>query len=123
MEAELLALLTKASQRGSGGGGETTRNLLRGLQPVLEEEQINVQVTSALVENALKEERPLMATLRDRFGKQALTLSVTVKRNEGQSAVKIPKIAGNKEKLMNMYERNPAVKILAERFNLRFDGD
>jgi DNA polymerase-3 subunit gamma/tau len=102
---------------------ETTRNLLRGLQPVLEEEQINVQVTSALVENALKEERPLMATLRDRFGKQALTLNVTVKRNEGQSAVKIPKIAGNKEKLMNMYERNPAVKILAERFNLRFDGD
>ncbi len=102
---------------------ETTRNLLHGLHPLLQGEQVLVQVTSALIENALKEERPLMTALRDRFGKQDLTLNITIKRSEGHSAVKIPKILGNKEKLMNMYERNPAVKILAERFNLRFDGE
>lgn len=102
---------------------ETTRNLLHGLQPTLENEYVHIQVASALVENTLKEERQLMSVLRERFNAKHLNLKITVKRNESQTAPKLPKVISNKEKLMHMYERNPAVKVLTERFNLRFDGE
>ncbi len=102
---------------------ETTRNLLHGLQPFLDEDNVHIQVTSALIENTLKEERQIMTILRERFNAQHLNLKITVKRNESSAAAKMPKVIGNKEKLLNMYEKNPAVKILTERFNLRFDGE
>lgn len=102
---------------------ETTRNLLYGLQPTLEGDHVHFQVTSALIENTLKEERQLMSTLREHFNAQHLSLKISIHRNEAHTAAKLPKIIGNKEKLLNMYEKNPAVKILTERFNLRFDGE
>lgn len=102
---------------------ETTRNLLHGLQPSFDEDNVHIQVTSALVENTLKEERQLMTVLRERFNAQHLNLKITVKRNETNTAAKMPKVISNKEKLLNMYEKNPAIKILTERFNLRFDGE
>jgi len=102
---------------------ETTRNLLHGLQPTLEDDYVHIQVASALVENTLKEERQLMSVLRERFNAQHLNLKISVKRNESQTTPKLPKVISNKEKLMHMYERNPAVKVLTERFNLRFDGE
>ncbi|MBV6426305.1 MAG: Holliday junction ATP-dependent DNA helicase RuvB [Haliscomenobacter sp.] len=102
---------------------ETVRNLLLNTEVRLEGETLTAQVTSALIENTLREERGLLEYLREKFGNSRLALAIQVVKPVGAPAQPAGKPLTNKEKLLKLYEKNPLVKEMAERFSLRFDGD
>ena len=102
---------------------ETVRNLLLNTEVRLDGETLTAQVTSALIENTLREERGLLEYLREKFGNSRLALSIQVVKPVGAPAQPAGKPLTNKEKLLKLYEKNPLVKEMAERFSLRFDGD
>ncbi len=102
---------------------ETVRNLLLNTEVRLEEETLAARVTSALIENTLREERGLLEYLREKFGNPRLALTIQVVKLAGGPAQPVVKPLSNKEKLLKLYEKNPLVKEMAERFSLRFDGD
>ncbi|MBK7475123.1 MAG: DNA polymerase III subunit gamma/tau [Haliscomenobacter sp.] len=102
---------------------ETVRNLLLNTEVRLEEETLAATVTSALIENTLREERGLLEYLREKFGNSRLALTIQVVKSVVTPAPPAGKPLTNKEKLLKLYEKNPLVKEMAERFSLRFDGD
>lgn len=101
---------------------DTTRSLLQPLVPQLEGVTIVVKVNSGLAESTLRDERGLMGHLRSIFSRNDLVLKIELEKTE----TTIPKKARpltNKEKLLTMFEKNPLVKDMTERFGLRFDGE
>lgn len=100
---------------------ETTRNLLKGISLVLNEYTIVAAVSSALIENTLRDERGLMEHLRTHFSQPQLALQIDVQKQAPADIPKAPKSLSNSDKLLKMYEKAPLVKDLAERFSLRFD--
>jgi DNA polymerase-3 subunit gamma/tau len=101
---------------------DTTRSLLQPLVPHLEGVTIVVKVNSGLAESTLRDERGLMGHLRSIFSRNDLVLKIELEKTE----TTIPKKARpltNKEKLLTMFEKNPLVKDMTERFGLRFDGE
>lgn len=100
---------------------ETTRNLLKGISLVLQEFTLIATVSSALIENTLRDERAMMEHLRTYFAQPQLALQIEVQRQATVEVPKGPKPMSSSDKLLKMYEKNPLVKELAERFTLRFD--
>jgi DNA polymerase-3 subunit gamma/tau len=101
---------------------DTTRSLLQPLVPQLEGVTIVVKVNSGLAESTLRDERGLMGHLRSIFSRNDLVLKIELEKTE----IVVPKKARpltNKEKLLTMFEKNPLVKDMTERFGLRFDGE
>jgi DNA polymerase-3 subunit gamma/tau len=101
---------------------DTTRSLLLPLIPKLEGSIILIKASSGLAEGTLKNERGLMPHLRAHFNRNDLLLKIEVDKTE-VAAPKKARPLTNKEKLLTMFEKNPLVKDMTERFGLRFDGD
>jgi len=100
---------------------ETARNLLKSVVLSLEEKELTATVSSKLVEGALRQEQDLIQSIRDNFGVEDLILKVVIDKSKQRKAPKPKKPLTNKEKLAKMYEQNPNIKELADRFGLRFD--
>jgi hypothetical protein len=75
------------------------------------------------VESTLRQERNLMEHLRQTFGRKDLVLQIEMDKLAIADKPKPARPLNNKERLLAMYEKNPQVKDLAEKFGLRFDGD
>jgi hypothetical protein len=71
----------------------------------------------------LRQERNLMEYLRRTFGRKDLILQIELEKTLQSEKPKPVRPLNNKERLLAMYEKNPQVKDLAEKFGLRFDGD
>lgn len=100
---------------------ESTRNLLKSVTFKLEDQQLQATVSSTLVENALRQEHNLIQEMRENFGAPDLRLHIEVDKSQVREAPKRPQLLSNKEKLRQMYEQNPNIKELTDRFGLRFD--
>ncbi len=100
---------------------ETARNLLKSVILSLREKELTATVSSKLVEGALRQEQDLIQSIRDNFGVEDLSLKVVIDKSKQKKAPKPKKPLTNKEKLAKMYEQNPNIKELADRFGLRFD--
>lgn len=108
--------LTKVEQ-------ETTRNILKGIPLNWSDPVLTAKVSSSLVESTLRQERNLMEYLRQVFGRKDLVLQIELEKTLQTEKPKPARPLNNKERLLAMYEKNPQVKDLAEKFGLRFDGD
>ena len=64
-----------------------------------------------------------MEHLRNTFQNQALELIIEVQKPAASETPKIQKPLSNNDKLLKLYEKNPLIKELAERFTLRFDDN
>jgi DNA polymerase-3 subunit gamma/tau len=102
---------------------ETTRNILRGIPLSWSDPVLTAKVSSNLVESTLRQERNLMEYLRRTFGRKDLILQIELEKTLQSEKPKPIRPLNNKERLLAMYEKNPQVKDLAEKFGLRFDGD
>jgi DNA polymerase-3 subunit gamma/tau len=100
---------------------ETARYLLKSVILSLEDKELTATVSSKLVEGALRQEQDLIQSIRDNFGVEDLILKVVIDKSKQRKAPKPKKPLTNKEKLAKMYEQNPNIKELADRFGLRFD--
>ncbi|NRB63935.1 MAG: DNA polymerase III subunit gamma/tau [Saprospiraceae bacterium] len=100
---------------------ETAKNLLKSVSFSLTGTELKATVSSKLVEGALKAEMDLIQMMRTNFGEPDLHLQIEIDKRLQKKAVKRQKPLTGKEKLSKMYERNPAIKDLAETFGLRID--
>ena len=78
-------------------------------------------VSSALVENTLRTERGLIESLREVFARPRLALHIEVQKPVPTELPKAAKPLSNSDKLLKLFEKNPLVKELSQRFALRFD--
>lgn len=90
---------------------------------VLEGFEITAAVGSSLAENALRQETGLMDTLRTHFNESKLALNVILDRSKAPELPKRKKPLTSKEKLKALHDKNPLVKDIWKRFDLRFDED
>lgn len=102
---------------------ESTRNILGGIPLSWSDPILTAKVGSSLVESTLRQERNLMEHLRRVFGRKDLVLQIDLEKVQASEKPKPARPLNNKERLLAMYEKNPQVKDLAEKFGLRFDGD
>lgn len=102
---------------------ETTRNILNNIPLHWNDPVLTAKVSSNLVESTLRQERNLMEHLRQAFGRKDLILQIDLEKTLASEKTKPVRPLNNKERLLAMYEKNPQVKDLAEKFGLRFDGD
>lgn len=102
---------------------ESTRNILGGISLSWSDPILTAKVGSSLVESTLRQERNLMEHLRRVFGRKDLVLQIDLEKVQASEKPKPARPLNNKERLLAMYEKNPQVKDLAEKFGLRFDGD
>lgn len=100
---------------------ETARNLLKSVVLSLEGKELTATVSSKLVEGALRQEQDLIQSIRNNFGVDDLILKVVIDKSKQKKTPRPQKPLTNKEKLAKMYEQNPNIKELADRFGLRFD--
>ena len=100
---------------------ESTRNLLKSVNLSLTEQDLKATVSSKLVESALRQELDLVQGMRDHFGVEDLKMVIEIDKSKIKKAPKRAKPMTNKEKLRQMYEQNPNIKELTDRFGLRFD--
>lgn len=102
-------------------GQETVHTLLKDIPVQLSDETVIATVSSALVENTLRAERGLIESLREVFGRPRLALYIEVQKPAPTDASKAVKPLSNSDKLLKLFEKNPLVKELSQRFALRFD--
>lgn len=104
-----------------GSGQETVHTLLKDIPIQLSEETVTATVSSALVENTLRAERGLIESLREVFARPRLALHIEVQKPTPTDLPKAAKPLSNSDKLLKLFEKNPLVKELSQRFSLRFD--
>jgi DNA polymerase III subunit gamma/tau len=102
---------------------DDVKNILNGIQLQYEEGTILAKVNSGLVESTLRQERSLMENLRQYFQRQDLNLRIEIEKNPNLEPPKRPKAMTAKERLRAMYEKNPLIKDMAEKLELRIDEE
>jgi DNA polymerase-3 subunit gamma/tau len=102
---------------------DDVKNILNGIQLQYEEGSILAKVNSGLVESTLRQERGLMENLRQHFHRQDLNLRIEIEKNPNLEPPKRPKALTAKERLRAMYEKNPLIKDMAEKLELRIDEE
>jgi DNA polymerase III subunit gamma/tau len=102
---------------------DDVKNILNGIQLRYEEGTILAKVNSGLVESTLRQERGLMENLRQHFQRQDLNLRIEIEKNPNLEPPKRPKALTAKERLRAMYEKNPLIKDMAEKLELRIDEE
>lgn len=100
---------------------DSLRSMLNQVELELDKKAITAIVPSKLVENAVRQESDIIQKIRDDFAISDLSLGIKVDKSKVVEAPKRSKPLSNKERLRSMYEENPGVKTLADRFGLRFD--
>lgn len=99
----------------------STRSILQQTEIRLENKKITVMVSSKLVENMVRQEQEVVQLMRTEFAMPELKFAVEIDPNKISEAPKSNRPLSDKEKLRQMYENNPEVKTLTQRFGLRFD--
>ena len=100
---------------------DSTRSILKQAELQLEDKVVSVLVSSKLVENMVRQESDVVQLLRTEFALPELKFNIAIDPSKIQNKPKKQKPVTDKEKLRQMYESNPEVKTLTERFGLRFD--
>lgn len=102
-------------------GQDSVRNLLQNAKLELEGKKITAMVGSKLVEGAIREEVDIIHQIREDFADPDLVFSIVIDKSKAPKVKKKAAPLSDREKLMVMYEKNPEVKTLADKFGLRFD--
>lgn len=100
---------------------DSVRNLLQNASLKLEEKIITALVGSKLVEGAIRQEVDIIHQIREDFADTDLSFSIVIDKKKVPRALKKAQPLSDKEKLKVMYDKNPEIKTLAEKFGLRFD--
>ncbi len=102
----------------------TVKMLFQNVEFTLQDFHVTATASSALAENAIREEGRLIEHLRRYFNLQQLTFSI--KKTDKKPAAAPPKFQKPltaKEKYLKMRETNPVLQDLQTRFDLRPDED
>jgi len=100
----------------------TCRLAMRQAQLELEGLRVEVRVGTALAEQTIRQEKELPTFLKQDLRNKELRLVVILDKSLAPAAAK-KKPQTDMDKFRQMYERNPAIKTMQERFDLRFDQD
>jgi DNA polymerase-3 subunit gamma/tau len=100
---------------------DSLRNMLGNVELELDGNMITAVVSSKLVENAVRQEVDIIQKIRSDFAIQDLSLGLRIDKSKVITKPKKGKPLTNKDRLRSMYEQNPEVKTLTDRFGLRFD--
>lgn len=101
----------------------TSRLAMQQAQLELEGLRVEVRVGTALAEQTIRQEKELPAFLKHDLRNQNLRLVVKVDKSLAPASASKKKPLTDMDKFRQMYERNPAIKTMQERFDLRFDQD
>lgn len=100
---------------------DSVRNLLQNAALQLNDKSITALVGSKLVEGAIREEADIIHQIREDFADPDLIFSIVIDKDKAPKVEKKAAPLSDKEKLRVMYEKNPEIKTLANKFGLRFD--
>jgi DNA polymerase-3 subunit gamma/tau len=100
---------------------DSTRSILQQSEISLEDHTVVVMVSSKLVENMVRQEQGVVQLMRTEFAKPDLKFEIRIDPSKISEAPKSARPLTDKEKLRQMFESNPEVKTLTQRFGLRFD--
>ena len=100
---------------------DSVRNLLQNAALQLKDKTITALVGSKLVEGAIREEADIIHQIRKDFADPDLIFSIVIDKSKAPKVKKKAAPMSDKEKLRAMYEKNPEIKTLADKFGLRFD--
>ncbi len=84
---------------------------------------VTVQVGTALAEQTLRQENQLPDAIKEALHNKRLTFTIKVDKALAPAGNAKKKPMTEMEKFKQMYEKNPLIKEVQERFNLRFDQD
>lgn len=101
----------------------TCRLAMRQAQLELEGLRVEVRVGTALAEQTIRQEKELPTFLKQDLRNKELRLVVILDKSLAPAAAAKKKPQTDMDKFRQMYERNPAIKTMQERFDLRFDQD
>jgi DNA polymerase-3 subunit gamma/tau len=85
--------------------------------------EIKALVGSDLAKSTLQQESGLMEHLRTYFNQPKLSLKIKLDKSKAPKVDKPKRLLSSKEKLRQMNEKNPLIKEVWQRFDLRFDED
>ena len=100
---------------------ESVKVIMRNSELKLDEQNVQVTVTSALAENTIRQEGSLMDYLRDVLTAPELTMTIEIDKSKAVEPPKRKRMMSSKEKYLAMRETNPAIQELQKRFDLRPD--
>ena len=102
-------------------GQDSVRAILQNVQLQLKGKNITALVGSKLVEGALRQASGVIQQIRADFADPELSFSIIIDKSVQPEEVKNVAPMNDKDKLKAMYEKNSNIKLLAEKFSLRFD--
>jgi DNA polymerase III subunit gamma/tau len=102
---------------------ESIKSLLSGVKIGINGVGIEMTVSSALAEGALKTQTELMDLFRKKFSNRELILNIKVEKSEFVEKQKFSKPQTNKEKFQAMVASNPLVELLQKNLDLTFDDE
>ncbi len=102
---------------------DSMKGYLKKAELILKDSEILALVGSDLAKSTLQQESGLMERLRTFFNQPKLALKVQLDKSKAPKIEKPKRLISSKEKLRQMNEKNPLIKEIWERFDLRFDED
>ncbi|MBI5916323.1 MAG: DNA polymerase III subunit gamma/tau [Bacteroidetes bacterium] len=101
---------------------DSVRAILKGAETSIEGEQVTAIVGSALAENTIRQETPLMEFLRKKLHAPLLSMVIKLDPSRSNAAPAKPKRLTDSEKYHAMKAVNPLVEEVRKRFDLALEG-
>lgn len=102
---------------------DSMKTYLRKAELKIMDQEILALVGSDLAKSTLQQESALMDHLRNYFKQPKLSLKIKLDKSKAPKVEKPKRPMTSKEKLRQMNEKNPLIKEMWQRFDLRFDED
>jgi len=103
---------------------ESIKNMLRHVDLYVDNDfSFTIEVSSALVENTIREDVAFMDHLRSIYANDRLSMQIVVDKSKVEKRPEPRRPLSDKERLNQMNKQNQNVETLAKRFGLRFDEE
>ncbi len=102
---------------------DSMKGYLKKAELKVKEQEILALVGSDLAKSTLQQESGIMDHLRTYFNQPKLSLKIKLDKSKAPKVEKPKRPLTSKEKLKQMHEKNPLIKDVWKRFDLRFDED
>ncbi len=102
---------------------ESVKTLLNSVKLALDDKTILATVTGKVAESAIRDERSLLAFLRQYLRHPELNLQIVLEEKQAAAASKPKKLLSPQEKFLVMRDSNPLVHELIKRFEFKPDED
>lgn len=102
---------------------ESVKTLLNSVKLALDDKTILATVSGKVAESAIRDERSLLAFLRQYLRHPDLNLQIVLEEKQAPAAPKSKKLLSPQEKFLLMRDNNPLVHELIKRFEFKPDED